>query len=72
MSSKVKKNDTVEWSWGKGRAKGKVTAVASKKTTKTLQGATITRKGTKDDPALTITQSTGKKVLKKQHEVKKK
>lgn len=68
----VQKNDTVTWKWGKGSAKGKVTSLTSKKASVSTKGNTITRNGTKDNPALHITQSDGTKVLKRSSEVNKK
>lgn len=70
--SAVHKNDTVTWKWGNGTAEGKVTSRTSQKASVSTKGNTITRNGSKDNPALHITQSDGTKVLKRSSEVKKK
>ena len=59
----------VSWPWGKGTATGKVTKVSARKVKMTIKGAAIVRNGTADDPALTIAQVDGDKVLKLSSEV---
>lgn len=68
----VHKNDTVTWKWGNGTAEGKVTSQTSHKASVSTKGNKVTRNGSKDNPALNITQSNGTKVLKRSSEVEKK
>lgn len=66
----IDKGSQVTWKWGKGTASGKVIEKSAHKTTKNLKGSAITRKGTPSNPALSIKQAGGKKVLKLKSEVK--
>ena len=66
-----KEGDQVKWSWGNGTAQGKVAKTYEKKVTRKIKGEEITRKGSKDDPALYIEQEDGDGVLKLSSEVKK-
>ena len=59
----------VGWKWGNGFAEGEVVEVHHEKTTITTKGASVTRNGTADDPALIIEQDSGTRVLKLAHEV---
>ena len=66
-----KEGDKVKWEWGNGSATGKVQKTYERKITRKLQGSEVTRKGSKDDPALYIEQEDGSGVLKLSSEVKK-
>lgn len=68
----VKKGDQVEWQYGKGQAEGEVTQVQTKDITKKVQGKTVKRKGSRQEPALVIKQDNGKEVVKSASEVSKK
>lgn len=68
----AKKGDQVEWKYGKSKAEGKVTEVQTKEVNKKVQGKTIKRKGSKEEPALVIKQDNGKEVVKSASEVTKK
>ena len=59
----------VRWNWGNGTGEGKVTKTYDRKITRKLQGSEVTRKGSKDDPALLIEQEDGDEVLKLASEV---
>lgn len=61
--------DSVKWSWGDGEGKGDIQSIFPEKTTRTIKGNEVTRKGTKDDPALYIKQDDGDAVLKLASEV---
>ncbi len=63
--------DKVKWDWGNGTVTGKVAKTYEKKITRKLKGSEVTRKGSKDDPALYIEQEDGDGVLKLSSEVKK-
>jgi hypothetical protein len=65
------KGDKVRWDWGNGTASGKVEKTYERKVTRKLQGSEITRKGSKDDPAIYIEQEDGDGVLKLSSEVRK-
>lgn len=65
----IRTGTTVRWSWGQGRAEGKVTEVHHDTVTRTTRGATVTRHGSRDDPAYVIEQDDGTVVLKLRSEV---
>lgn len=67
----ISEGDKVEWDWGNGTASGTVQSTFAEKTTRTIKGSEVTRKGSKDDPALYIEQSDGDNVLKLASEVRK-
>ncbi|GAB4041158.1 hypervirulence associated TUDOR domain-containing protein [Spirosoma jeollabukense] len=67
----VKKGDDVTWNYGKGKAEGKVSEVHENDIEKTVQGATVKRKGSAKEPALVIKQGS-KKIVKSASEVTKK
>ena len=69
MSEQIRKGTEVEWSWGSGSATGKVTAVHHERVERTIDGSSITRNGSDDDPALEIEQEDGGRVLKLRSEV---
>lgn len=64
------KGDTVSWSWGNGSTSGKVESVSHSNTEIQSKGESITRNGSKNDPAITIKQDDGTKVLKLASELK--
>lgn len=66
----IRKGTRVQWNWGKGTAEGEVVETYTTKTTKTIKGSTVTRKGEEDDKALYIKQDDGDHVLKSESEVK--
>jgi ribosomal protein L24 len=66
----VKKGDDVTWNYGKGKAKGKITEVHENDIERTVQGATVKRKGSTEEPALVIKQGS-KRIVKSASEVKK-
>lgn len=65
------KDTKVEWDWGQGTATGKVKQTFEEAVTRTLKGSEVTRKGSRDDPALLIEQDDGDEVLKLGSEVRK-
>ncbi len=56
--------DKVQWKWGNGTGKGTVTKVYTRKITKTIKGAEVTREASDDAPAYLIEQKDGDEVLK--------
>jgi hypothetical protein len=66
-----KKGDEVSWKYGKGEAEGKITEVHQEDVERTVQGTTVKRKGSADEPALVIKQG-AKQIIKSASEVTKK
>ncbi|MGR3323278.1 MAG: hypervirulence associated TUDOR domain-containing protein [Pseudooceanicola sp.] len=66
----MKQGTKVCWNWGDGTAEGVVKTTYDHKVTRKLQGAEVTRKGSRDDLALLIEQVDGDQVLKLASEVK--
>ena len=64
----VKKGDKVEWNYGKGKAQGTVDEVHQEDVERTVQGATVKRKGSKKEPALVLKQG-DKTIIKSASEV---
>lgn len=56
------KRDTVEWKWGSG--KGGVTKVHTSDVTRTIEGSSVKRTASKEEPAVEVTTAKGAKVLK--------
>jgi len=67
----VKKGDEVQWNYGKGKAEGTVDEVHENDIERTVQGTTVKRKGSSDEPALVLKQG-DKKIVKSASEVTKK
>lgn len=67
----LKKGDQVEWKYGKSKAAGKVTELHQDDVSKKVQGKTVKRKGSAQEPALVIKQDNGKEVIKSASEVTK-
>jgi len=63
--------DRVKWDWGQGTARGKISKVYTRKTTRKIKGTEVTKNGSKDCPAYYIEQKDGDAVLKLHSEVKK-
>ncbi|GLK56994.1 hypothetical protein JOD31_003026 [Methylopila capsulata] len=61
----------VSWSWGQGRASGKVADVFQKRVQRTIKGAKIVRRATADNPAYLVEQEDGGKALKSHSELEK-
>ena len=68
----VKKGDHVEWKYGKGTATGTVTEVHKEDVSRKVQGKTVKRKGSAEEPAVIITQDNDKQVVKSASELTKK
>lgn len=65
------KGTKVEWDWGNGTGKGKITERFTEKTTRTIKGSEITRDASSDEPAYMIEQDDGDRVFKSHSEVRK-
>lgn len=68
---KFQKGQYVEWKWGGGSAKGKVTDHFTEKVTRTIEGNDVTRDADEDNPAYLIEQDDGSRVLKSESELSK-
>ena len=66
----MKKGDTVHWNWGKSEAEGKIVKKHTDPVEKTIKGAHVKRKASKDEPAYEIKQESGANVLKSESELK--
>ena len=64
MSDSYREGQTVHWSWGNGKAEGKIADRFERKVQRTIKGSKIVRNGSKADPAYLIEQEDGTKVLK--------
>ncbi len=67
----MKKGDTVHWNWGSSEAEGKIVKKHTEPVEKTIKGAQVKRRASKDEPAYEIKQGNGSKVLKSTSELKK-
>ncbi|MEL6712130.1 MAG: DUF2945 domain-containing protein [Planctomycetota bacterium] len=56
--------DQVQWNWGNGTAAGKVVERFEDDVERTIDGNSIKRNASKDEPAFLIEQEDGQKVLK--------
>lgn len=66
----IRKNTIVEWKWGNGSAKGKVSEIFREPVSRTIRGNTVKRAASEDNPAYLILQDDGQEVLKSRSEVK--
>ena len=69
--TKISTGDTVEWKWGNGTGKGKVTQEFTHDVTRTIKGTEVTRHASAEEPAFLIEQDDGDEVLKSCTEVDK-
>ena len=65
----IREGTRVTWKWGNGYAVGKVAERLEESVTRTIEGKSITRDGSRENPALVIEQEDGQMVLKLQSEV---
>jgi hypothetical protein len=66
----VEKGDQVQWNYSRGKGKGTVAEVHKDTVERKVQGTTVKRKGSAEEPALVIKQG-DKKIIKSASEVKK-
>jgi hypothetical protein len=71
MSEQYSQGTKVEWDWGNGTATGEVDEVHTEDVQKTLQGSSVKREASQDNPAYTIVQDDGTHVVKSHSEVRK-
>jgi len=65
----IRKGSKVSWKWGASTATGTVSSIHRERVTRTIEGSTITRNATPDEPAYEIEQEDGSRVLKSASEV---
>ncbi|GAB4024938.1 hypervirulence associated TUDOR domain-containing protein [Spirosoma gilvum] len=65
-----RRGDKVSWNYGKGKAEGTIVEVHTDDVKRKVQGATVKRKGSADEPALVIKQDR-KRIIKSASEVTK-
>ncbi len=66
------KGTKVEWNWASGTGTGTVAESFTKDVERTIKGAKIKRKASKDEPAYLVEQADGNRVLKSHSELTKK
>ncbi|MFG0328492.1 MAG: DUF2945 domain-containing protein [Phycisphaerales bacterium] len=65
----IREGTKVRWKWGDGYATGIVVQRSEQEISRTIDGSTVSRDGSSDDPALVIEQDDGQTVLKLDSEV---
>lgn len=65
------KGTKVEWNWANGTETGKVAESFTEDVERTIKGAKIKRKASKDEPAYLVEQDDGDRVLKSHSELTK-
>lgn len=65
----LRKGTRVRWNWASGSATGKIVERFTSEVERTIKGAKITRKATRENPAFLIAQEDGAEVLKLQSEI---
>lgn len=65
----IREGTDIKWKWGAGYAEGRVTERHESTVRRTIDGSTVTRHGSADNPVLVIEQPDGQTVLKLQSEV---
>ena len=68
---KFRKGTKVQWKWGQGHGTGKVAESFTDDVTRQIEGKTIKRKASTDEPAYLIEQEDGGRVLKSHSELSK-
>ena len=64
MTKSLRVGQNVRWKWGQGTAGGKITERFESHVERTINGKTITRNATKEDPAFLVEQEDGSRALK--------
>lgn len=64
MTKSLRVGQKVRWKWGQGTAEGKITERFESHVERTINGKTITRNATKEDPAFLVEQEDGSRALK--------
>lgn len=68
---KYKEGDKIKWKWGNGYGHGSIQSAFENKTTRKIDGSSVTRNGSVDDPAYYINVDDGNNVLKLHSEIEK-
>ncbi|MDB5684493.1 MAG: hypothetical protein JWM75_2191 [Sphingomonas bacterium] len=65
MPNSYRTGQKVHWTWGSGRAEGRIVERFDRRVQRTIKGSRIVRNGTADNPAYLIEQEDGGRVLKR-------
>jgi hypothetical protein len=65
----LRKGAPVHWSWGDGKAEGKVEEVFTAPVSRTIKGKRIRRNASKEKPAYLVKQADGDRALKSHGEL---
>lgn len=68
----IRKGTEVKWNWGNGSAHGTVEEVFHEDVSRRIDGNTVKREASEDEPAYMIKQEDGQQVLKSSSEVSRK
>jgi hypothetical protein len=68
---KISVGNTVEWTWGRSKAEGKVAEKFTHDVERRIKGKTIKRKADAEEPVFLVRQEDGDRVLKSQSELRK-
>jgi hypothetical protein len=63
-ANSFRKGQSVRWQWSGSSASGKIAERFERRVQRTIKGAKIVRKGTRDDPAYLVEQENGDRALK--------
>ncbi len=69
MADKFRNGQKVHWTWGSGKAEGKITESFDRRVQRTIKGTKVVKVGTPENPAYLIEQEDGGKVLKRGSEL---
>ena len=69
--TKFRKGAKVTWKWGSGVANGQIVESFVEEVERTIKGAKVKRKASKEEPAYLIEQGDGDEVLKSHSELTK-
>lgn len=68
---KLRTGTKVEWRWGPHKARGKVSRRFTSEISRKIEGTTVKRNASADEPAYLIRQADGGEVLKSRSELRK-
>ncbi len=71
MTRAFRQGNCVEWNWGPGTGRGRISEIFRENVTRTIKGKRITRRASVGEPAYLIEQDDGDRVLKSHSELRK-
>ncbi len=69
MSNHYRKGQKIRWQWGAGTGEGHVVERFDRRIQRTIEGATVVRRGTPENPAYLVATDDGKTALKRGSEL---